>query len=113
MAMVGHGTWSVMPLMDTRLGALQLFFGFAFAYFLAATPRGVKATMAPYFSDELGLSAGDLGKLGGAYFLGFAAMQFPLGSALDRLGPRRALLACLAWRCSAASPVPWPRPGGA
>jgi predicted MFS family arabinose efflux permease len=30
------------------------------------------------------------------YFLGFAAMQLPLGMALDRVGPRRVLLALLA-----------------
>ena len=33
--------------------------------------------------------------LAGAYFFGFAATQLPLGRALDRLGPRRVLLALL------------------
>ena len=50
----------------------------------------------PQFSAELSLSSGDLGLLAGAYFFGFAAMQLPLGSALDRLGPRRVLLGFLA-----------------
>ena len=53
------------------------------------------ATLAPNFSAELGLDAGDLGLLAGAYFFGFAAMQLPLGSALDRFGPRRVLLVLL------------------
>ena len=52
--------------------------------------------MAQKFSAELGLNAGDLGLLAGAYFFGFAAMQLPLGNALDRFGPRRVLLAFIA-----------------
>lgn len=96
MTMVGRGTWSALPPMVTRSVAVQLFFGFGIAFFLAAMLRAVRATLAPYFDDELGLNAGDLGMLGGAYFLGFASMQFPLGSALDRFGPHRVLLSCFA-----------------
>ena len=72
-----------------------IFLAFAFTYFLSALLRAVTATLAPAFSVELGLRAGDLGLLAGAYFLGFAAMQLPLGRALDRFGPRRTLLALL------------------
>ena len=71
----------------------RVFLGFACAYFLAALLRAVTATLAPTFSAELGLHAAQLGLLGGAYFFGFAAMQLPLGHALDRHGPRRVLLA--------------------
>jgi len=71
------------------------FASFAFAYFFSALVRGVTATLAPSFSGELGLTAADLGLLAGAYFGGFALMQLPLGSALDRFGPRRVLLAFL------------------
>jgi len=82
-----------------------MFAAFAFAYFLSALVRAVTATLAPAFSAELGLTAGDLGLLAGAYFLGFALMQLPLGRALDRWGPRRvvlvflsvAVLACMAF----------------
>jgi MFS family permease len=56
----------------------------------------VTATLAPTFSAELGLGAADLGLLAGAYFFGFAAMQLPLGRALDHFGPRRVLLVLLA-----------------
>lgn len=84
---------------------VQLFLAFAAGYFLSALLRAVTATLAPVFSTELKLSAGDLGVLGGAYFLGFAAMQLPLGMALDRWGSRRvgasllllAVVGCLAF----------------
>ena len=75
--------------------AVWVFLCFAFAYFISALLRGVTATLAPEFSAELGLSAGDLGLLAGAFFLGFALTQLPLGSALDRYGPRRVLIAFL------------------
>lgn len=75
--------------------AVWVFLSFAFAYFFSALVRGVTATLAPHFSAELGLSAGDLGLLAGAYFLGFASTQLPLGSALDRFGPRRVLVVFL------------------
>lgn len=82
------------PLAAATVAALSL--AFAGAYFLSALLRAVTATLAPVFSTELGLRAGDLGLLAGAYFLGFAAMQLPLGRALDRFGPRRTLLVLLA-----------------
>ncbi len=76
--------------------AVVVFLCFAFAYFFSALVRGVTATLAPQFSAEIGLGAGDLGLLAGAYFIGFAAMQLPLGRALDRFGPRRVLVAFIA-----------------
>jgi predicted MFS family arabinose efflux permease len=81
----------MMPLSS----AVPVFLTFAFAYFFSTLVRAVTATLAPALSAELGLSSGDLGLLAGAYFLGFAAMQLPLGSALDRHGPRRVLLVLL------------------
>ncbi len=76
--------------------AAVVFGAFAFAYFFSALLRAVTATLAPVFSTELGLAAGDLGLLAGAYFFGFAALQLPLGRALDRFGPRRTSLVLLA-----------------
>jgi predicted MFS family arabinose efflux permease len=76
--------------------AAALFIAFAFAYFFSALLRAVTATLAPVFSSELGLGRADLGLLAGAYFVGFALPQLPLGSALDRYGPKRVLLAMLA-----------------
>jgi predicted MFS family arabinose efflux permease len=80
----------------TRQQAVVVFLAFAFAYFFSALLRAVTATLAPVFSVELGLRAGDLGLLAGAFFFGFAAVQLPLGRALDRYGPRRTLLVLLA-----------------
>lgn len=69
-----------------------LFLAFAVGYFFSALLRAVTATLAPQFSAELGLGAADLGLLAGVFFAGFASTQLPLGSALDRLGPKRVLL---------------------
>jgi predicted MFS family arabinose efflux permease len=74
---------------------VRMFLAFAFAYFFSALLRAVTATLAPTFSAELGLGAAQLGLLAGAYFLGFSATQLPLGSALDRFGPKRVLLVLL------------------
>lgn len=76
--------------------AVALFLSFALAYFLAALLRAVIATLAPEFSAELELGAADLGLLAGAFFLGFASTQLPLGNALDSHGPKRVELAMLA-----------------
>ena len=78
-----------------RRVAVLSFIAFAFAYFFSALLRAITATLAPVFSAELGLGAADLGLLAGAYFLGFAVMQLPLGRALDRYGPKRVLLVFL------------------
>lgn len=80
----------------TPRAAVAIFLAFASAYFLSALLRGVTATLAPAFSAELGIGAGDLGLLAGAYFLGFSLMQLPLGYALDRWGPKPVLLTLLA-----------------
>ena len=85
---------AVEPELPRRL-AVWLFLSFAFAYFFSALLRGVTATLAPNFSAELGLSAGDLGLLAGAFFAGFALTQLPLGSGLDRFGPRRVMILLL------------------
>jgi predicted MFS family arabinose efflux permease len=79
----------------TRSAAARIFLAFAFAYFFSALLRAVTATLAPEFARDLGLRASDLGLLAGAYFAGFAALQLPLGTALDRRGPKRVLLVLL------------------
>ena len=83
------------PMKRGLVSASFIFGAFAFAYFLSALTRAVTATLAPVFSAELDLRAADLGLLAGAYFFGFAAMQLPLGRALDHFGPRRTLLVLL------------------
>lgn len=76
--------------------AARVFLAFALAYFISALLRAVTATLAPVLSEEMQLHARDLGLLAGGYFLGFAFTQLPLGSLLDRHGPRRVILAFLA-----------------
>jgi predicted MFS family arabinose efflux permease len=89
------------PLAPTErewLGARQavlVFLAFALAYFLSALVRAVTATLSPVLSAELALTASDLGLLAGGYFFGFALTQLPLGTWLDRHGPRRVILAFL------------------
>lgn len=75
--------------------AILVFLTFAFAYFLSALVRAVTATLAPTLAQEFALHARDLGLLAGGYFLGFAAMQLPLGNWLDRYGPRKVSLGFL------------------
>ena len=76
----------------SRRSMVLVFLAFAFAYFLSALVRAVTATLAPTLTVELGLQARDLGLLAGGYFLGFAAMQLPLGAWLDRHGPKTVIL---------------------
>ena len=72
--------------------AVVAFMVFAFAYFLSALIRAITATLAPSLVPEFAMDARDLGLLAGAYFLGFAATQLPLGTWLDRYGPTRVVM---------------------
>ena len=76
----------------SRNGAAAVFLAFAAAYFCSALVRSITATLSPVLTQEFALQARDLGLLGGGYFLGFAAMQLPLGTWLDRHGPKRVIL---------------------
>ena len=78
-----------------RRQILGVFLAFAAAYFLSALIRAITATLSPTLTQELALSAQDLGLLAGGYFLGFAATQLPLGKWLDKHGPKKVLLSFL------------------
>ena len=78
-----------------RRQAVLVFLAFAFAYFFSALLRAVTATLAPTLTQEFQLHASDLGLLAGGYFLGFAAIQLPLGTWLDRHGPKQVILGFL------------------
>lgn len=101
-----------MNLLPTR-AAVAVFLSFAFAYFFSALLRAITATLSPVLSAEFSLNARDLGLLAGGYFLGFAATQLPMGTWLDRHGPKKvvlsmlslAVLGCLAF--SAATGFSW------
>ena len=79
----------------TRQAAITVFLAFASAYFLSALIRAVTATLSPTLTQEMGLSARDLGLLAGGYFLGFSLTQLPLGTWLDRFGPQKVNIAFL------------------
>jgi MFS family permease len=69
--------------------ALMVFMPFAAGYYLSYLFRVINAVVAKPLADELELDAARLGLLTSVYFLTFAAVQLPLGVALDRIGPRR------------------------
>lgn len=62
---------------------------FGCGYYLSYLFRTVNAVISPQLVAEAGLDAADLGFLTSVYFFTFAAIQLPLGVALDRYGPRR------------------------
>jgi MFS family permease len=68
---------------------LCLFVPFAAAYFLSYLFRVINAVIAGRLVDEFDLDSAQLGVLTSIYFLTFAAVQLPLGAALDRFGPSR------------------------
>jgi len=65
----------------------RVFLPFVLAYFLSYLLRNVNAVIAPGLAHDFDLDAGQLGCLTAAYFLGFAAMQIPIGICLDRFSP--------------------------
>jgi len=77
---------------------LRLFLSFVAGYFMSYALRSVNATLAPLLAQDLDLTASSLGWLSSAYFLSFAAVQWFLGTWLDKYGARRteSVLLCTA-----------------
>ena len=69
--------------------AITIFIVFALGYFISTLLRAITATISPELVSEFNLTSGELGLLGGGYFLGFASVQIPLGYLLDSKGPRK------------------------
>ena len=67
-----------------RLGIIVLIL----AYGLSQFYRAFLAVLAPVLETDLGIGKEELASASGLWFLVFAAMQIPVGSALDRIGPR-------------------------
>ena len=65
-------------------------------YMLSQFYRAFLAVLSPVLGDQLGATPGDLALSSGLWFIGFAAMQIPVGAALDRFGPRRTVALALA-----------------
>ncbi len=61
---------------------------FSAAYFLSYFFRSANAVIAPDLSRDLHLGAEQLGLMTSLFYASFAAVQLPLGAALDRFGPR-------------------------
>lgn len=67
-----------------RAGIVCLVLAYVFSQFY----RAFLAVLTPVLKTELGATAEDLAAASGIWFLTFAVMQFPVGWALDRFGPR-------------------------
>ena len=95
----------------------RIFIPFAVAYFLSYLLRNINAIVAPQLALDFHLDASQLGSLTAVYFLGFAAMQIPIGVCLDRFGPIRVqiplyLVAALGTAAFSFAQSPWQLAGG-
>jgi predicted MFS family arabinose efflux permease len=73
---------------DERGRRAAIVVAFGVAYFLSFFYRSTNALIAEDLARDVGLGASALGLMTSVFFLAFAAVQLPLGSALDRFGPR-------------------------
>lgn len=65
-------------------------------YLVGQILRNSIGVIAPNLAEEVGLNAAALGVLSSAFFIAFAAAQFPLGIAIDRFGPKLCIVVCTA-----------------
>lgn len=65
------------------------------AYVLSQFFRAFLAVLSGVLARDIGAAPDDLAFASGLWFLAFAAMQLPVGWALDRIGPRRTVAALL------------------
>ena len=70
---------------STMMAALIAMYFFSYYY------RISPAVIAPYLTQEFSLGAERLGLLASIFFFVFAFAQFPLGPALDSIGPRKVI----------------------
>jgi len=68
--------------------ALRVFIILLLAYFLSYFFRATNAVISPDLRRDLGLTSAELGLMTSLFYLTFAIAQLPLGSLLDRFGPR-------------------------
>lgn len=67
-----------------RIGLIALLLSYVLSQFY----RAFLAVLTPALEADLGATSADLSYASGLWFLVFAAMQIPVGEALDRIGPR-------------------------
>ncbi len=68
-----------------KVGIVTLIAGYVFSQFY----RAFLPVLSPALEAELGATPEVLGRASGLWFLAFAAMQIPVGWALDHIGPRQ------------------------
>src|SRR5690554_2975466 len=69
---------------------MKLGIGFlVLGYVLSQFYRAFLAVLSPVLGTDIGAGPDDLALSSGLWFLSFALMQLPVGSALDTIGPRR------------------------
>lgn len=66
------------------------------AYVLSQFYRAFLAVLSPSLTADLAATPQDLAAASGLWFLAFAVMQLPIGTALDTIGPRRTTAILLA-----------------
>jgi MFS family permease len=76
------------PIRGRRLFA-SVFLPFALGCYLTFLFRSINGLISGQLKSDTGLGAADLGLVTSVYFLILAAAQIPVGSLLDRFGPRR------------------------
>ncbi len=75
---------------------MTIFLALLPAYFLSIFYRSFLSVIAQPVMADLAIGPREFGFLGAAWFVTFAIAQFPVGWALDRLGPRRTVAATMA-----------------
>lgn len=81
---------------------MRVFLTFLAAYTLSQFYRSFLAVIAPELARELALDPQALGNLQAWWIAGFVALQFPVGLALDRLGPRRTVASLMLFAVAGA-----------
>jgi sugar phosphate permease len=74
---------------------LRIFLALILAYILSIFYRSFLSVIAGPFMADLNIGPAELGSISAAWFWVFAIMQFPVGWALDRVGPQRTVAACM------------------
>jgi sugar phosphate permease len=67
---------------------MRIFAALLLAYILSIFYRSFLSVIADQVMADLAIGPTELGVVSAAWFVGFAVMQFPVGWALDRIGPR-------------------------
>jgi len=75
-----------------KAGILFLVLGYSLSQFY----RSFLAVLTPVLGTDIGATSSDLSFASGMWFVVFAAMQIPVGWALDKLGPRITVVSLLA-----------------